>query len=510
MDEADQPKGAFLMLRSRRGRTWRAVGAAVLVLGICAGPLAGASSASTLSSFSGKGNGYALGVTVDLSSLPASVLTPLGAAYTQLRNALPANLQAALPVKFTGVIDEKLIETLAQAGASQAANSAIGSGTVDLGKLLGGTSGASATTTGASHVVTKSLQLPTKTMPLVGISAGVLDASIASGPTVSSAGVLSKVNASLAALLANLPSNIQAALAGVFSQVENAVNTQISNANSTLGSQLGSVATTLNNSTDPVIGGLLTKAGLGNDTTSQLTTALTGAVKLPTLASGVLSGDVASITDLHNISNTAKLTTNKVTANASTNLANINVLGLLNVDAIDVASHSEAAGVAGSAKNTSACKIADVKLGDANGVSLDGSNLYVNGTAIPTPVGNLATIQSAITTVTQQLGLSVSLCDTAEKDASADGTAAAQRVSALRVEFAPTAPAAVGALGIAKGDKLFDIVIDPTVETSVAARVAVAAASNPNLPKTGAGALLSVLVGLGLAGTAIFLRRRFA
>src|SRR5690348_15914061 len=102
------------MLRSRWGRSWRAVGAAVLVLGICAGPLAGASSAATLDSFSGKGNGYVLGVTVDLSSLPAAVKTPLAAAYTQLRNALPASLQAALPAQFNFIVDEKLIDTLAQ------------------------------------------------------------------------------------------------------------------------------------------------------------------------------------------------------------------------------------------------------------------------------------------------------------------------------------------------------------------------------------------------------------
>ena len=210
------------------------------------------------------------------------------------------------------------------------------------------------------------------------------------------------------------------------------------------------------------------------------------------------------------MASTEKLSSGKVTSDASTKLANINVLGLLNVDAVDLASHSEAAGMPGSASNTSKCTVAAVKLGGANGVSLDGKSLYVNGTALPTPLANIGTIQSAINSVTNMLGLSVTLCDTAQKSASVDGTGAAQRVSALRVEFAPKAPADIAALGIKAGQPLLKIVIDPTVETSVAARIAAPVPSNPSMPKTGAGALISVMVGLGLAGTAIFLRRKFA
>jgi LPXTG-motif cell wall-anchored protein len=505
------------MLRGRWGRTWRTLGAAILVLGITAGPLAATSSASTtqsLASFAGKGNGYALGVTVDLSTLPAAVKAPIAQAYTTLRNALPANLQAALPAQFNFVIDEKLIETLAQVGVSQVGNSVIGSGTIDLGKLLGGTSGASATSDGTSHVVTKALQLPSSTLPLLGVAAGVLDAKVAAGPTVSTEGVLSQVNASLAAISSLLPSQVQTELQSVFDQLTTNVNGVVDTANQALDSQLSSVATTLSNTTNPVIGGLLSKAGLGTVAAdpTQLTTALTNAVKLPKLdVAGLLGGNLAAINDLHNVANSAKAPTNKVTSDASTSLANINVLNLLNVDAVDIASHSEAAGTSGSAKNTSSCKIGDVKLGGSNGVSLDGKNLYVNGTAIPTPLGNLDTIQSAVNSVTSQLGLSVSLCDAAQQDASADGTAAAQRVSAIRIELAPKAPVSVAALGINAGDPLLKIVIDPTVETSVAARLAAPVVpSNPSLPRTGAGALYSVLVGLGLAGTAIFLRRKFA
>jgi LPXTG-motif cell wall-anchored protein len=501
------------MLRGRWGRAWRAVGATILVLGIAAGPLA-ATSTPSLASVAGKGNGYALGVTVDLSSLPAAVKAPIAQAYTTIRSALPANLQAALPAQFNFIIDEKLIETLAQVGVSQMGKSVIGSGTIDLGKLLGGNNSATATTTGTSHTVTKVLNLPSDQLPLLGVAAGVLDASVASGPKVTTEGLLSKVDASLGAIMALLPSNVQSELQSVFDQLTTNVNNTVDTANQALGTQLQSVATTLSNSTDPVIGGLLSQAGLGSVASNpqQLTTALTNAVKLPKLSvNNILSGDIASITDLHNLASSAKGASNKVTSDASTNLANISVLGLLNVDAVDLSSHSEAAGVKGSASNSSTCKIADVKLGGSDAVSLDGKDLYVNGTAIPTPLGNLDTIQSAVNSVTNQLGLSVSLCDAAQSDASADGTAAAQRVSAIRVEFAPKSPVDLAALGIHAGDQLLKIVIDPTVETSVAARLAAPApVSNPNLPRTGAGALLSVLVGLGLAGTAIFLRRKFA
>lgn len=56
---------------------------------------------------------------------------------------------------------------------------------------------------------------------------------------------------------------------------------------------------------------------------------------------------------------------------------------------------------------------------------------------------------------------------------------------------------------------LFSLVIDPTVQTQAAAQLAVAG-PKANLPRTGAVPLATVMVGLGLAGAAIFLRKRFA
>src|SRR5438874_1932473 len=198
------------------GAICRVVGAAVLSVGLLVGPLLGMSSASaaTLGSFSGKGNGYALGVSVDLTGLPAALKGPIQTAYTNLRNNLPAAVQATLPAQFNFVVDQRFIETLAQMGASQGAQSLLGTGTIDLSTVLGGASSAKKTTVGTSHVVTKALSLPTASMPLVDVAAGTLDASVAPGPKVSSAGTLAQVAASLAAIKALLPQQLQSQLQG--------------------------------------------------------------------------------------------------------------------------------------------------------------------------------------------------------------------------------------------------------------------------------------------------------
>ena len=104
-------------------------------------------------------------------------------------------------------------------------------------------------------------------------------------------------------------------------------------------------------------------------------------------------------------------------------------------------------------------------------------------------------VKGVVDQVLNTVGIDVGLCETAQVEAEADGTAAAQRVSALRVEVAP--------LG------LFNLVIDPTVETSVAAQVAAAPVDDdPSLPRTGAGALATLFGGLSIAGAAFFARRR--
>jgi hypothetical protein len=356
----------------------RAAGAGVLALGLLVGPMLGSSSAATtLDSFSGKGNGYALGVSVDLSSLPAALKTPIQTAYTTIRNALPTDVKAALPAQFSFVIDQRLIETLSEMGVTQNAQSDIGSGTLDLAALLGGASTAKATTTGASHVVTKALSLPTADVPLVNVTAGALDASIASGPKVDTSGTLTQVAASLAALKALLPQALSDQLQTVLDQVTTQLSGAIDTANTAVQSQVSSISSTLTQTTDPVVGGLLGQitgqTGTTLPTTQQVTTTLTNLLKLPDLSNlDLLSGNLATVRNLSNTASSLKSSAGVVSSDATTKLASINVLGLLNTNAVDLSSHSEAAGTDGSAKNTSDCKILDVRLGNANGVSLDG------------------------------------------------------------------------------------------------------------------------------------------
>jgi hypothetical protein len=497
------------------GTVARAVGAAVLSLGLFAGPLLGTSQAATLDSFSGKGSGYALGVSVDLTGLPTALKTPIQSAYSTIRNALPADVKAVLPAQFSFVVDQRLIETLAEMGVTQNAESLLGSGSIDLAALLGGAASAKATTTGASHTVTKALKLPTDDVPLVNVTAGALDAAVASGPSVDSAGTLTQVNASLEALMSMLPTALADQLQAALDQVTTEISDAVDAANTTLASQVSSVASNLTNTVqnDPVLGGILDQAGLGDAVdqgTSAVTTQLTNLLKLPDLSNLDLLGQpLAAVNNLKNTATSKKTSDGVVMSDATTQLASINVLGLLHTNAVSLSSHSEAAGTDGSAKNTSSCKILDVRLGNANGVSLDGENLYVNGVAVPTPAGNLQTITSAINGITSAAGLTVQLCDATQKDAAADGTSAAQRVSALRIELAPKMPVAVPALGIAAGQSIFKIVIDPTVETSVAARIATPSQSTAT-PHTGPNAVATIAVGIGLAGTAIFLRKKFA
>ena len=85
-------------------------------------------------------------------------------------------------------------------------------------------------------------------------------------------------------------------------------------------------------------------------------------------------------------------------------------------------------------------------------------------------------------------------------------------MSAFRIEFAPKAVADIAALGISTGDELVKIVIDPTVETSVAAQVAVAppVTTNRRCPARVQLRSTTILSGIGLAGAALFARKRLS
>ncbi len=495
------------MLGIRRPRPFvRVCGAAAVALALAAGPMVGAASAD-LAGFSGSGTGFALRVVVDLSGLPDAVKAPIQTAYTTLRDALPAEGQARLPEAFPYTIDQRFIETLAEIGTASTGRAVLSSGLIELSDK------AEASSSGEyKQVNTATQNVPSDDLPVVNVSAGELLAGITDGPSVAASGALTSVSATLDQLSGLFPAELQTA----FDDLTTAINSTLTTAQGTLDSLLGDVADTLVDqvASDPVLGGLLDDAGLGDvfggvDPVGDLTTELVNALQLSTVTD-LLAGSLASVTGLDNSSETKKAGDN-ASADASSKIASVDALGLLSASAISLSSHSEAGGSDGTAKNSSECAIGEVKVGGTDGVSLDGETLYVAGTPLPVPVGQVDAVKSVVDDVLAAIGVvdDVGLCDK-ESDADADGSAAAQRVSAFHVELALSAPAAVGAL-IGAGDQLVRVVIDPTVETAVAAQLA-PSVSEPevSLPVTGAQVALTILSGIGLAVGALSLRRRFS
>jgi LPXTG-motif cell wall-anchored protein len=443
------------------------------------------------------GTGFALRVTIDLSGLPDPVKDAVNTAYEPIAAASGGQLPAAFPY----VIDQHFIQTLADMGAKSKASSLLGSGFRDFDQI------AEVTEIGEQTVVTATQQLPSADLPVLDVTAGELIASIAEGPDVSADGTLARVGAQLDAVSALFPPELQAA----FDDLTAAINDAVTTANGTLDTTLGDVATTLSETTDPVLGGLLDEAGLGDvvGSPTELTNELQSVLNIPTIGD-ILDGQLATVTGLSNDAHSVR-SNGKVVSEATSRILGANALGLVKVGLVNLESRSEAAGVKGSADNTSECSVADVSVGGANGVALDGENLYVNGTAIPVPLGEVDAVLGPVKDVLDMAGISVETCDVAQAEADADGTSAAQRVSAFRIEIAPRAVADVAALGINAGDELVSIVIDPTVETAAASQVAVAETEDtPTLPRTGAAQLATILVGLGLAGGALVARKRLS
>lgn len=493
------------MMGIRRARPFvRVCGAAAVALTLAAGPMAGAASAD-LAGFSGSGTGFALRVVVDLSGLPDAVKAPIETAYTAFRDALPADGQALLPESFPFTIDQRFIETLAEMGVAQKGQAVLSSGLLDIGDK------AEASNNGDSKQVNTAAQsVPSADLRVVNVSAGELLAGIADGPTVNASGALASVSATLEQLTAVFPTELETA----FGDLTTAINGAIATAQGTLDTLLGDVAGSLVDQVadDPVLGGLLDDAGLGGvlggaDPVADLTNELVSALQLSTVTD-LLDGNIATIDGLDNDSATKKAG-DKASADASSQIESVDALGLLNASAISLSSHSEAAGADGTASNSSECEIGAIKVGGEDGVSLDGETLYVAGTPLPVPVDQVDAVKAVVDDVLAAIGVvgDVGVCDD-EGEADADGSAAANRVSAFHVELALAAPAAVGAL-IGAGDELVRIVIDPTVETAVAAQLA-PSVSEPevSLPKTGAQAAATILSGIGLAVGALTIRRR--
>lgn len=485
---------------SSHGSRWgRLVGAAVMVGALVAGPLVGASSADTgLTSFSGEGSGFALRVVVDLSGLPDPVKSEIETSYDSFRGALPAEAQDLLPSSFPFTIDQRFIETLAEMGEATKAQALLGTGFSQK---------AEQTTAGQSAPVPVVAQkLPSEDLPVLDMSVGELNASVAAGPKVSADGVLAKVSATLEVVGTMLPAELQTA----FDDAVADINAAIATANAELDTALSSVASAYSDvgaATDPVLGPVLDTVGLEPIVTD--VTELTSTLNIPSI-SNPLESTLASLNGLDNDAVAEKTSDGKAMSDASSKIASVDVLGMLRVGVIDIRSHSEAAGIAGSAKNSSNCSLAEVKLGDADdGVSLDGKTLYINHEAVAVPALDVADVKDAVDGVMNAVGMSVDLCDSTVADAAADGTKASQTVSAFRVEFTPGAVADIPALGISAGDHLIKVVIDPSVQTQASAQVGEIPVGT-SLPATGAAPLATIITGFAVAAGALFLRRRLA
>jgi LPXTG-motif cell wall-anchored protein len=500
--------------KHRFSRVGRLEGACAVVGALIAGPLAAAGNAATpnLSSFAGQGTGFALRIVVDLSGLPQAAKDAVQTLYAPIAQASGGKL----PAQFPFVIDQRFIETLSNLGQGTQATSVLGKGVLNdvLGKVLPVdlNKSASATKAGESdNVSAQSIKLPSDSLPIITLSAGSLSAAVTSLPRVTSAGQLVKVDLSpLQGLLSVLPQQVQDALNGVTTTLNSTIDS-LNASGGALNSALSTVGNTL--ATTPVnstLGGVLTQAGLGSQigNPTGMVSTLQNLINIPHVPD-MLNTTLGSINGL--VNNAVAEKSNGVAfGQATSSLQSIDLLNLVHVGVANIMSKSVAGGVAGSAKNTSSCSLADVKLGAA-GLSLDGKTITVNGIPVPVPAVDVSTVKNAVNTVLGVAGINVGLCDPVNQVAKADGSAASQTVSALRIVFAPLAGAGDFGLGITQGTQLIKVIIDPSVETSASAAVAaVAPASNPALPHTGAGALATVLTGAMLAGGALVLRRRLA
>jgi LPXTG-motif cell wall-anchored protein len=496
-------------MRNRVKGLTRAVAASMVAATLVMVPLLATPASADLDSFQARGDGYALRVTIDLSSLeavlPAEAKTALETAWDTVRGAASPAEVAQLPADFPYVIDQYLARTTSDASSSLTkAVSVLGDGFLSLGSLTADAANPSPAST------QKNFSIPDAgVVPLSGLitgTAGKLTASVASGPKVDGDATIASVVASLEALQ-------------VVPGLEDALNTALAQLNSTVQDAVDTVQDTIAGTSGTIVGALpdeLTSAltGAGVDVEDLVDTI--AAIEVPELPNPV-SLPFASIEDIVSKA-TAQRSTDMAAADATSSIKAVDVLeGFLSASLIDLAAHSEAAGVAGSAKNVAACTIADLRLGDTAGVSLDGTNVYVDvagePVALPVPADEVAGLKQQVDDVLQQVGVSVELCDSSKATAAADGSSATQTVSAFIVTIEPKVPAGAIELlegtplaNLTAGSSLFKIVIDPTVTTAAGAVPALAAPAQ--LPRTGAPAVATMISGAMLAAGALFLRRR--
>lgn len=506
----------------KRSVVARAAAAAMLAGTLVAGPLGFAPAGADLAGFGSTSTGYALRVTVDFSGLPDDVKTQIDTAYTSARDALPAEAQAELPESFPFTVDQFFARTTSDAkqandGFVTEALSVLGDGFADLGSVA-------ASDIGESNQSNRSaLQVPPAQAGLdasvLNGTAGNLLAEVSAGPVVDADASLAEVNATLVNAIALLPDDLETALT-------EALNAVIAEVNATLDGTTGTLSDTVKDTSDEVestlagspLGDTLADAGIIDeggvvDGTTDLSTNVLDALSSIDVVSPV-TNTLATMTDVQSVTNATRGEADLISAQAHSLIKSVDVLGgFLSVDAIDLRSRSQAAGTPGSAANEATCTLANVRLGDTAGVSLDGTTLYVeiDGQPVPVPVETQETVdalKSEIDTLLAQAGISVELCDETQAAAAEDGTSASQSVSAFVVTIEPAVPAGVdvSALGLNEGDSLFKVIIDPTVQTAVSAQEA--QVSPAALPRTGAGILGTVVSGLLLAGGALAIRRR--
>lgn len=482
-------------MRLGRNGVVRAAVAGVLTGLIAFGTLGAPASAAELKSYSSNSSGFALRVIIDLNGLPGAAKTQIDEAYATARAALPADAQALVPATFPYTIDQTFVKTAADAtGPAQKALSILGEGFKAL-------TSKQATSAGETQEHTEAaLMIPQEsTLSVLEVAGGVLKSSVSIDKRADGSATIASLSATLANVSSMLPAELQTAFDDLVAQV-----------NAVAATAQTEVQTVVDSVESTVIG------ALPAEVTSALPTAivddLSSAVALPQMPD-VLGTNLADVTKIANTTTSLKQSDNKVVSEAASSIDAVKVLGgFITADAIKLSSHSEAMGVAGSAQNVAGCTIANARVGDLAGVSLDGTNLFVdvNGTAVAVPVvgDTVNELKTQVGQLLTQAGIAVELCDTGTKAAAADGTSASQKVSAFTVTFEPKAPAAIPALGIAEGQTLAKITIDPTVETSVQAQVADAPVAPTSLPVTGASALGTALFGIAVTAGALLLRRR--
>lgn len=497
-------------------RTGSRVAVVTALVGMLAMGAVGATTASAeLQSFTGDATGYALKVTVDLSGLPASVKTAVDSAWATAYAALPQQVrdQGVVSSSFPYKFEEYFLKSSATgSGSATKAVSTFADGTVPAQKdwvVSADASGQVNKTQINSANFLKPVDTGLVNLDVVGASAAILEAAVSAGPKVDGNATLAQVNASLQGIAALLPADIKTAFSGVLATV----NATLADAQSTFNTTVNGAAAAAESAIagTPVAAALQTAGVDPTNIAGQLNLSANLSVPDP-----LSSTSFATLTKLVNKS-TAQRSNSIASSDAVSTIESASILdGFVSSGLINLASHSEAAGAKGSAKNTSSCSIADVRVGGKNGVALDGSHLYVNNTAVPVPPGQVAGVKAQVDDVLRQAGITVSLCDTAKATAAEDGSQATQAVSAFTIDVNPKVPANVSSLpqpvqdalttlGLSAGQALgIHVNIDPTVQTAAQA-VPTAPAQ---LPRTGAGAAASAVAGIALMGGGLFAWRR--